>query len=78
MRSPDDLSQAERVSIARLVQQALYLDRDAQNQPIWNPDKSWEGADVCDNLTALLADFGLVPHDIISVLPCQDFRDAQQ
>lgn len=67
MRQAQDLSRAELVTIGNALHQALYLDFDDRNQKIWNPDKSWDSADVCDQLALLLADHGLVPHSVVIV-----------
>ncbi len=67
MRQAQELSPAELATIVNSLQQMLYLDFGDQNQPIWNPDKSWEGADVCDQLARLLADHDLVPQSVIAV-----------
>ena len=67
MRDPCDLSSVELVAIARHVQQSLYLDFDAQNRPVWNPHKSWDGADICDSLASLLADYGPVPDQALPI-----------
>ena len=69
MRQAQDLSRAELVTIVDALQQALYLDFDNRNQKVWNPDKSWDGADVCDQLALLLADHGLVPQSVVIFPP---------
>ena len=65
MRRPEDLTCRQLMAIVDRLQQALYFDFDAQNRPVWNPDKSWEGADVCDSLAQVLADCGLVPDQVL-------------
>ncbi len=65
MRLADQLPQAELSAIVSTVQQLLYLDRDDRGQCCWDPDKSWNGADVCDNLAALFAEHGLAPEEPI-------------
>lgn len=67
MRPAKELSRAELATIVDALQQALYLDFDNRNQKIWNPDKSWDGADVCDQLALLLAEHGLVPQSVVIV-----------
>ena len=67
MRLATELSPAELVTIVDALQQALYLDFDDRNQNVWNPDKSWDGADVCDQLSLLLADHGLVPQSVVVI-----------
>ena len=67
MRPAKELSRAELATIVDALQQALYLDFDNRNQKVWNPDKSWDGADVCDQLALLLAEHGLVPLSVVIV-----------
>ena len=67
MRQAKELSPAELATIVNALQQALYLDFDDRNQKVWNPDKSWDGADVCDHLAQLLAEHGLVPQSVVIV-----------
>ncbi len=69
MRLATELSLLELVTIVDAIQQSLYLDFDDRNQKIWNPDKSWEGADVCDQLSSLLVDYGLVPQSLTVIPP---------
>lgn len=61
MRTVSDLSPAELMTIVDALQQALYLDFDAELTQVWNPDKEWDGAGICDQLAAELARFDLVP-----------------
>lgn len=61
MRSPNELTRRELLIIVDGLQQALYLDFDSRLTKIWNPEKEWDGAEVCDYLAALLAGFGLIP-----------------
>ena len=65
MRQAKELSRAELATIVDALQQALYLDFDDGNKKVWNPDKSWDGADVCDQLSLLLAEHGLVPQSVV-------------
>lgn len=69
MRTPEVLARRDLVESVTAVQQALYLDRDSQVAPIWNPDKPWNGAEVCDQLAGILARHGLVP---VAVIPARD------
>ena len=69
MRLATELSRTELAAIVDALQQALYLDFDNRSQKVWNPDKSWDGADVCDQLSLLLADHGLVPHSVVIFPP---------
>lgn len=69
MRQANELSRAELVTIVDALQQALYLDFADRNQKVWNPDKSWDGADVCDQLALLLTNHGLVPHSVVTFPP---------
>jgi hypothetical protein len=66
MRPAQELSPAELATIVNSLQQMLYLDFDDRNQPVWNPDKSWNGADICDQLARLLADHDLIPKSVIA------------
>jgi len=68
MRLATELSRAELATIVDALQQALYLDFDDRNRKVWNPDKSWDGADVCDQLSLLPADHDLVPQ-AVTVIP---------
>ena len=65
MRLATELSPSELVTIVNTLQQALYLDFNEGNQKVCNPDKSWDGADVCDQLSLLLAEHGLVPQSVV-------------
>ena len=67
MRTVSELSHAELACIVAAIQQALYLDFDSTQTKIWNPDKEWEGAEVCDRLAAELDRFDLVPQSVIPV-----------
>jgi hypothetical protein len=69
MRTAQDLAPDELVTIVAALQQALYLDFDTGPTPVWNPDKQWEGAEICDQLAAELARFDLVPSVISPVSP---------
>ncbi len=67
MRSTTELTRRELLLIVDGLQQALYLDFDSRLTKIWNPDKEWDGAEVCDYLAALLAGFGLIPLTVTAV-----------
>lgn len=69
MRTPEELARRDLIEIVTEVQQALYLDRDSQVAPIWNPDKPWNGAEVCNQLADLLARHDLLPG---TVMPARD------
>jgi hypothetical protein len=60
MHRAKDLPRDELEGIVEAVQQALYLDHEG-SAFVWNPDKVWDGADVCQNLANVLSQFGLVP-----------------
>jgi len=60
MRTPCDLTRDELEAIVDQLQRALYLDDDAEPS-VWNPDKSWEGAEICARLGDLLIEHDLVP-----------------
>ena len=61
MRTARELTLAELAAIVDSLQQALYLDFDEKLRKVWNPNKEWDGADICDQLAAELARFDLVP-----------------
>ena len=61
MQRPDDLSRQQLLQIVESVQGYLYLDLDRQGSEFWNPEKPWSGADVCDHVTRVLDEHGLVP-----------------
>lgn len=67
MRNTNDLSRAELTAIVDVLQQALYLDFDSALTKVWNPDKEWDGAEVCDYLAAELTRFDLVPQSVIPI-----------
>ena len=67
MRAVSDLSCAELACIVTAMQQTLYLDFNSTQTQVWNPDKEWEGAEVCDRLAALLAQYDLVPVTVTAV-----------
>ena len=71
MRRVTDLSYVELAAIVAALQQSLYLDFVTdpvalEPQKIWNPAKAWDGADICDQLAATLAEFELVPASVVS------------
>ncbi len=61
VRDPGELDRSELEQLARCVQERLYLDRDERDEPFWNPDKHWSGADLCAELAVLLELKGLTP-----------------
>lgn len=67
MRTAQELTRDELVAIVEALQQSLYLDFEADLIKVWNPDKEWDGADICDQLAAELARFDLVPEIITPV-----------
>ena len=69
MRTAKDLARDELVTIVATLQQALYLDFDADVTKVWNPDKQWDGADICEQLAAELARFDLAPDVVTPVAP---------
>lgn len=68
MRKPRDLSRVELIEIVAAVQKALYLDLDAEHTQVWNPDKPWAGAEICDQLAEVLTRHQLAPDAVIPVL----------
>lgn len=67
MRTANNLERDELAAIVDALQQALYLDFDAELTKVWNPDKAWDGAEVCDQLAAELTRFDLV-HDVVTAV----------
>ena len=67
MRSTTELTRRELLVIVDGLQQALYLDFDSRLTKIWNPDKEWDVAEVCDYLASLLAGFALIPLTVTAV-----------
>ena len=63
MKTPSELAQRDRDEIVTALQQALYLETDADTK-IWNRDKQWDGAEICDQLAELLARHDLVPEAV--------------
>ena len=54
MRATNELTCDELLLFAREAQTLFYADWDDAGQPIWNPDKQWDGAEVCQELAWLL------------------------
>jgi hypothetical protein len=69
MRTPHQLTRDELETIVTSLQQELYLDTDPQFGMLWNPNKAWNGADICGELAALLALQELVPESLTPVDP---------
>ena len=63
MHTAKQLSRDQLRQIVDLVQRLLYLDRDSQGVPFWNPDRVWSGADVCQDLAGILSHYNLVPEE---------------
>jgi len=63
MRVPRDLSYHELQQIVESIQSFLYIDRDDDEQEIWNPDKEWSLGDACDHVAYVLSRYDLVPDD---------------
>ena len=61
MHRAHELTESERLHIVQSIQQLLYLDEDDERVLFWNPDKQWSGAEVCQSITTLLDEHGLVP-----------------
>ena len=66
MRKPTELTREELLTIVTQLQQALYLDCDQEDRQIWDPDKSWEAADICDDTAKLLVELKLTPERLIA------------
>ena len=60
MRNARTLNHEELINIALAVQAQLYLD-DYQKEEIWNPDKEWSPADICEALANKLSTHNLTP-----------------
>ncbi len=63
VKLPQHLSRAALLAIVAGVQGRMYLDMNAEGREYWNPDKGWEGADICMEIQDLLNQHGLVPGD---------------
>ena len=62
LKRPKDLSREQLERIVDEVQQALYLDYDAEADAFhWNPDKEWSGFDACDAIVGRLAEVSMIP-----------------
>ena len=61
MRPVHMLTRRQLLDLASRVQQLLFLDHSPEQGLFWNPDKAWEGADVCAQLAALLEKYDLIP-----------------
>ncbi len=60
-------SELTRFQLQRLVaeiQGRLYLDLDEEGTEYWDPDKEWECSDLCQEISALLDELGLMPDDV--------------
>jgi hypothetical protein len=66
MRRPCELLRDKLIGIVDSLQGILYLDLDARGE-FWNPDKSWNGGDVCEALAGVFERHGLVPGSSIPV-----------
>jgi hypothetical protein len=67
MRQAKQLTRAELTGLVEQLQSLLYLDRDDRGRPIWNPDKNWEGAEICDQLGQAMVDLGLAPESQVEL-----------
>jgi hypothetical protein len=62
MRRPSQLTCQELLQLAHAVQLAFYVDADEATQaPIWNPDKEWDAAEVCQDLNGILSKLDMIP-----------------
>ena len=62
MRRPSQLTCQELLQLAHAVQLAFYVDSDEITAaPIWNPDKEWDAAEVCQELNGILAKLDMIP-----------------
>lgn len=58
MKNPSSLTPDQLSSIVAQIQQILYVD---PHDGTVDPDKQWDGADVCQDIAGILAEHGLVP-----------------
>ncbi len=61
MRKASDLTRDQLEAIVEAVQECLYLDDDEAGHTYWNPQKQWQGADICEHLANELGNHGLIP-----------------
>lgn len=61
MRFPHQLPRQELQLIVETIQQRLYLETNSKGEEYFDPDKPWEGADLCQSIATLLDEHGLVP-----------------
>ena len=64
----EELPREALVEIVSGLQMRLYLDMDGAGREFWNPEKAWNGSDVCQDVQDLLCRHGLVPGGEITVL----------
>jgi hypothetical protein len=60
MKAAKNLSHEALVEIAETVQGLLYLDI-VNDREVFNPEKEWSGADVCEALAGLCTKHKLAP-----------------
>lgn len=58
MKSPHELTHDQLAEIVSLVQDAMYLDVRTDR---YDRDREWSGADVCQDIAAVLERFDLMP-----------------
>ncbi len=63
MRTAKELSRKQLETIVESVQEFMYRDLGEGGTDVWNPDKSWPGADVCQHVVSVLGEHGLVPEE---------------
>ena len=54
----------QRTTVIYKIVSILYAD-DVDGNRVWDPDKEWSGADVCQDIAAVLESAGLVPTERI-------------
>ncbi len=69
MRHACELSLPELQQLVTAIQELLYRDEDEQGTPFWNPERTWEGADICEELGQLMTHYELAPLDSDTNLP---------
>lgn len=58
-----ELTRSELQRVVAEIQGRFYLDLDADGSEYWNPRKTWDCADLCQDIAGLLDESGLVPHE---------------
>lgn len=59
MKAAKNLGHDELVRIAEAVQGLLWFD---ESEKVFDPDKEWSGADICEALSELCSELDLIPY----------------